>query len=284
MKPFRWNLKKKEQLGGLLKGHRHYASQRYHNELRVCSAQVLGRSDNRRMVFIGRSPQNIFDYLSGALQNTPLEDRIDILNISNRNYGASELARKMPASYTALKKHFTALGIAPKQLIASKRGICFVDLVCDGFTFDNVYEFIAQWCRDEQVDKAALWKKVKFLGITIRTKNSPNTHRWYQHAVWLEQGDVINAQSISLRRDMWKYMGDFQSKSSNTQPPETWNEASMLLPPREKERLEALRFAYYVYNCGLQEKSVFARELACLPEYKQAWLRDAALRIKRSKA
>lgn len=124
---------------------------------------------------------------------------------------------------------------------------------------------------------------MKFLGITIRTKNSPNTHRWYQHAVWLEQGDAINAQSISIRRHMWKYMGDYQAKSSNTNPPKTWVEPSISLPPREKERLETLRFAYYVYRCGLQEKSQFARELARLPEYKQAWLRDAALRIKRSK-
>lgn len=144
MKPFRWNLKKKEQLGGLLKGHRHYASQRYHDELRVCSVQVLGRSENRRIIFVGRSPQNIFDYLSGTLQNTPLEDHLDILNISNRDYGVRDLAKHMPASYAALKKHFMELGISPKQLIASKRGICFVDLVCDGFTFDNLYEFIAQ--------------------------------------------------------------------------------------------------------------------------------------------
>lgn len=284
MKPFRWNIKKKEQLGNLLDGTRSFVHPSYIDEIRECAANVLSRSDKKRMIFVGRSPENIFDYLSGALQHTKMEQSLDILNISNRFYEIKELAKELPASYEALKRHFELLRISPDQIISSKQGICFVDLVSEGSTFDRLFEFIHKWCADEKVDINAVWRKIKFLGITIRTKNSPNTFRWYQHAKWLDYGIKIEAQSISIAWHMWNYLGNNQPKSSNTNRPQTWNDRQILLPPREKERLQALRMAYDVYHRGLQEKVIFAKELAKLPEYKEKWLRDVSLNIKSSKS
>ncbi len=83
MKPFRWNLKKREQLGSLLDGEKGSNVLHYIDELRECAAKVLARSDQRNLIFVGRSPENIFDYLSGVLQNTSWEYKIENLNISN---------------------------------------------------------------------------------------------------------------------------------------------------------------------------------------------------------
>lgn len=281
MKPFRWNLKKKEQLGGLLTGKRspHYSG--YINDIRKYSAQIFGRSEDRRMIFVGRSPANIFDYLSGVFQDTLLDDRIENLNISNRFYEINKLAKEIPDSYSSLKEHFKSLSLSPMQLISSKRGICFVDLVSEGSTFDRLYEFIHKWSNEEKVDSAAVWNKIKFLGLTNKTKNSPNTYRWSQDAIWLEDKVDIKAQSISIPWQMWDHMGNYQSKSSNTNKPEMWNDENILLPPREKERLEALRTAYDIYLIGLQETATFSKEIAKTPEYKEKWIRDASLFVKK---
>lgn len=284
MKPFRWNIKKKEQLGSLLGKTRLSLPRLYIKEVRECAAKVLSRSNNKKMIFVGRSPENIFDYLSGVLQNTKMEQNIDILNISTSFYDINKLARKLPESYKALKDHFKLLKISPDQIISTKQGICFVDLVSSGSTFDNLFEFINKWCIDDKVDRNAVWRKIKFLGITMRTENSPNTYRWYQHAIWLTHDIKIKAQSISVSRNTWLYWGNYQSKSSNTNKPETWGNEQILLPPREKERLVALRVAYTIYHRGLQEKLIFSKEFAKLPEYKEKWLREASLNIKVSKS
>lgn len=232
------------------------------------------------MIFVGRSPENIFDYLSGILQGTSWDGKLDNLNISNRFKNIGEIANKMPDSYKALKKHFEILELSPKQIIRSKHGVCYIDLVYEGFTFERLIQFLDRWCDEENLDKRAMWKKICFLGITSRTKNSPNTWRWYQHADWLKNSVDTTAKSISVPPHMWSHMGDYQPKTSKTNYPEKWNDEEMLNPPREKKRLEALRTAYDIYQQGLTDKNVFSKELAKLQEYKEPWLRNIALELK----
>jgi len=278
MKPFRWNIKKKEQLGQLLSGEIATFYRGYLKELRDCSANVLAYSDNRRMIFVGRSAENIFDYLSGILENTFYENRVEHLNISNRFYHIHELVKEAPDSYYALKEHFEALKISPKQLIKDKHGICFVDLVCEGFTFDRLFEFIERWCNEENIDKKSVWKKIKFIGITSRVKNSPNTYRWYQHTAWIDYKYKIQSQSISISYRMWNYMGNVQYKVTTTNKPNLWTSDKILLPARDSEQLKALRLAYTIYNRGLNER----KELFVLSKSpKEKWLKDLLLSIRK---
>lgn len=262
MKPFRWNIKKKEQLGKLLIGERAWHYSGYLQELRECSVKVLARSQHKRMIFVGRSAENIFDYLSGILDKTLEADNLDMLNISNRFYSINELAQKEPKTYMALKEHFILLNIAPKQLIHAKKGICFVDLVCEGSTFDRLFEFIERWCKEEQIDKKSVWCKIKFLGITSRKKNSPNTFRWYQDSIWTNYKFKIETQSISISTRMWDYMGNRQNKVTSTNSPSTWRDERILLPFREDENLKALRLAFYIYTRALDEKKLFVSQLS----------------------
>lgn len=282
MKPFRWNLKKREQLGSLLDGDKASIRLTYLDELRECSAKVLARSDQRNLIFVGRSPENIFDYLSGVFQNTSWEDKLDNLNISNRFKKIADIAKELPESYKSLKQHCELLNLSPKQLISSETGICFVDLVYEGSTFERLFEFYDRWCIEEKADSASVWKKLRFLGITSRTKNSPNTWRWYQQADWISNHRDLTAQSISIDQYFWSHMGDYQPKTINPNPPEGWSDESILSPPRSEKRLEALRIAYEIYKFGLNDKENFSKELAKLQEYKEPWLRKLALEIKNS--
>lgn len=280
MKPFRWNLKKREQLGGLLVDDKSSIVLGYLDDLRECSAKVLARSDQRKLIFVGRSPENIFDYLSGIFQNTSWEYKIDNLNISNRFKKIADIAKELPESYKSLKQHCELLHLSPQQLISSEAGICFVDLVSEGNTFDRLFEFYDRWCREENADSASVWKKLRFLGITSRKKNSPNTWRWYQHADWITSNRDLTAQSISIDRYFWSHMGDYQPKTINSNSPEEWSDESILSPPRSEKRLEALRIAYEIYKFGLSDKLNFSKELAKLQEYKEPWLRKLSLEIK----
>ena len=282
MKPFRWNLKKREQLGRLVNGAEVNLS--YIEDLRKCSAKVLARSDKKRLIFVGRSPENIFDYLSGVFQYSSWEKKLDNLNISNRFKKIDDIAMESPESYMALKEHFSVLGIAPCQLIFCRYGICFVDLVCEGFTFDRLFELYSRWCKEEALDVVSVWKKVRFLGITSRTKNSPNTWRWYQDADWLVNNRDITAQSISIDRYFWNHMGNFQPKTINPNRPKNWSDESILNPPRDEKRLEALSMAYQFYKFGLNDKLNFSKELSKLQEFKEPWVRELSLQIKNSKA
>lgn len=280
MKPFRWNLKKREQLGSLLVSDNSSIVLEYLDDLRECSAKVLARSDQRNLIFVGRSPENIFDYLSGIFQNTSWEDKIENLNISNRFKKIADIANELPESYKSLKQHCELLHLSPEQLISSEVGICFVDLVCEGNTFDRLFEFYDRWSMEEKVDVASVWKKLRFLGITSRKKNSPNTWRWYQHADWITNNRDLTAQSISIDQFFWSHMGDHQPKTIKSNPPERWNDESILSPPRSENQLQALRVAYEIYKFGLSDKLNFSKELAKLQEYKEPWLRTLSLEIK----
>jgi hypothetical protein len=281
MKPFRWNIKKREQLGSLLVGDVSTFYPGYLEELRVCSAKVLAYSDNSKMVFVGRSAENILDYLTGILEGTPYEERLEHLNISNRYECMDTLAIQSPRSYRALKKHFELIGISPGQLMRHTRGICFVDLVSEGNTFDRLYEFIERWCAQERIDRQALWRKIHFLGITIRTKNSPNTYRWYQHALWNGSPYKITAKSISISPEMWYYMGNKQPKVTQTNPPDRWDSDSITTPPRDEEHFKALRLAYAIYSVAKKErKKVFAFSEAP----REKWLKDILVSIRRQPA
>ena len=282
MKPFRWNLKKREQLGSLLNNYKSESDLYYIDDIRECAAKVLARSDNRRLIFVGRSPENIFDYLSGVLQHTSWEEKLEHLNISNRAREIDDIAKKNPDSYMALKEHFRALGISPNQLIECKLGVCFVDLVYEGFTFERLFEFYSRWCEEERLDTASVWKKIRFLGITSRKKNSPNTWRWYQEADWLLNNPYITGQSIAIDRFFWSYMGDYQSKTINPNRPKDWSDESILIPPRDEKRLEALGLAYAFYSYGLNDKLKFCKDLAKLQGCKESWIRSLSLEIKNS--
>lgn len=273
MKPFRWDLTKVEQLGNLLNCDANPAYQEYQQDLSDCAAKVVARSQGRKLIFIGRSPENLFDYLCGIFETTDYAAHLDILNISNRWQSIDEIKLKLPKSYQALKAHFQDIGISPEQIIATPNGICFCDLVCDGYTYENLFSFIKKWALEENSDFPAIERKLSFIGITSKTKNSPNTWRWQQEADWVKEHNKLSIKNVSIECSLWSYLGNVQHKVSNTNPPKRWSKDDVLLPPRKEDNIRALKQAYDIYHAALQHKLSFASKLAACPEIKEPWLR-----------
>ena len=274
MKPFRWNLTKQEQLGTLLNGDRALAYSSFFDELQDCAVKVVAAAKSYDCVFVGRSPESIYDFLTGAFESTKDEGRLTHLNISNRFKSINQIKGDMAFNFDGLKKHFAVLGLSPKGIIAHEFGVCFVDLVYSGSTYEQLFFFLEDWCKHEKEDFNALKKKVRFLGITSRTKNSPNTWRWQQHADWVKENQHVSIKNISVSRAFWSYLGDDQDKVEPANTPEKWGTDSLLLPPRGRGNLKALRLAFDVYSQGKEGRVQFFKQLSSYGSWRRGpfWL------------
>src|SRR5688500_13363749 len=146
--PFRWDVRRREQLGRLLETapldprawwHGPYWAE-FLDELRICAARVVARAGNARMVFVGRSPESLYDYLTGALAGTDWEDRCELLNVSL--FGGDAHRFVAPPAMQALRDQFAACGLTPAEIAAAPLPVAFVDLVSSGGTFGSLSDTI----------------------------------------------------------------------------------------------------------------------------------------------
>jgi hypothetical protein len=133
--PFRWNIAKKEQLGRLVEMPQAEIYPDFFNELEDCCSRVIAFCDNSDLIFVGRSPESLFDYLSGLLAKTSWASRCSMLNVA------------------------------------------FVDVVSSGSTFRNITDLLTQWHKEQGGAEKSLRRKLRYVGLTLREKTSPNTWR-----------------------------------------------------------------------------------------------------------
>ncbi|MCP3990418.1 MAG: hypothetical protein GY724_15175, partial [Actinomycetia bacterium] len=280
-KPFRWDLSKREQLGALVGQQRvdqapaaDLDAWRHGVEFATCAARVLAFSQNSDLVFVGRSPESLFDYLSGILADATWHDRLYLLNISMRGYSAGGTSTEAEAK-RAGREHFRLLGLDPEALLAAPRPKALVDLVDSGSTLGRVADFVLSWAGEIGVDVPAIRSKLRFVGITVRTKTSPNTWRWQQNAAWMSQFPASVARNVSIPRDLWSYLGNSQPKVVSSNPAWRWADPEIESPPRQTEHLNALRSALYLYEkgCEAEERRRFHSHVAREPPVNQAWYR-----------
>src|SRR4051795_10636882 len=107
--PFRWNLARREQLGSLVEGEPAALHDAFVAELRECCVRVLAMAGDSRLVFVGRSPESLFDYLSGTFAETGWEGRCTLLNLSMREQTAAEIERESPKAVEAIHRQLRAL-------------------------------------------------------------------------------------------------------------------------------------------------------------------------------
>src|SRR5918997_5672877 len=94
--PFRWDLTRRNQLGNLIAGERAWAYDAFPDHLLPCCSRVLAFAGDSDLVFIGRSPESIFDHLSGLLFSTSWFDRLELLHFSMRFREESEIRKEYP--------------------------------------------------------------------------------------------------------------------------------------------------------------------------------------------
>src|SRR6476660_5343311 len=94
--PFRWNLTNRTHLGSLVKGEKAEVYNGFFDHLLPCCSRVLAFAGDSDLVFVGRSPESIFDHLSGLLFNTSWLNRLELLQFSMRFIDESDIRTEYP--------------------------------------------------------------------------------------------------------------------------------------------------------------------------------------------
>jgi hypothetical protein len=282
VRPFRWNVARREQLGRLLEGPQPETYPEFEAELRTLSAKVLARGGDSRLVFLGRSPENMFDYLSGLFHDAAVPGAFTLLQFSNPSEEIGTLAREHAKELASLRDYFAAEGVDPASIVAAGAQVRFIDVVDSGSTFTTIFRLLEHWSRAQKVDWSAARRLIGFIGITIRTKNSPNTWRWHQHKDWVAEIERANIKNISAPGSLWRWLGNRDDKATPSFRIYRWASADAALPARDDAHLRGLRLAVRLFDYGRdrQERTRFVKELATQPEMSEAWLRDRILRLR----
>jgi hypothetical protein len=280
-KPFRWDLTRRNQLGGLISGEKSPSYEAFSDQLLSCCARVLALAGDSDLIFVGRSPESIFDHLSGLLLDTTWFERLELLHFSMRLREESDIRKEHPEAIPSMRSYLHQLGLHPER-IANGRPVAFIDLVLSGDTFYRLISFLRNWAEDIKYDWNGVSRRIRLVGITERTKTSPKTWRWQQQAEWLPllgRGSVKNA---SIPRDLWQYLGNYQYKVSRSYTPPQWGNLTLSSPDHDDRRLKALRLAFELFEAGRakERRGQFASLLVKEPAMKFSWFRTLVQEIR----
>jgi hypothetical protein len=273
--PFRWDPSRRAQLGTLLRGEPAERYPEFLDDLRECCARVAARADDGRLVFVGRSPESIHDYLGGLLADTSWRGRRTLLNLSVYRWSVDEIERSERAGLAALRAQLRREGLDPAAVAAAPRPVVLVDLVSSGGTLGVVQELLVRWAEETGVDTAAVRRRLRFVGIIARHGHRPRHWVWSRDVAWTADYRPTALRSVAVPWRLWDYLGNRQAKAARWNPPFVWGREEMRTPPREREHVEALRLAVRVHEHGrdAHERERFAAALAAQPEMRERWLR-----------
>jgi len=276
-RPFRWDLVRPDQLGSLL-DEAGEPSLFFLDDLIECAARVLAQSGDGELYFVGRSVDSLYDLLSGALADTGWSSRLhplplSLYGLSGQNFGDAELRQ--------LRTNLTAEGLAPAELMRGRPTV-FVDLVHQGSTFENLYAVLRRWIDDEHAQWDVIRRQLRFIGITWRTKTSPNTWRWQQHADFADELPAAAIRNVPLDGRIWSYFGDHQSKTAASFRRTQWSDSAVTEPRRDERTrsalAEAVRLVAAARTPGVRRK--LAEEIGRQPGISERWLRDLQLSLR----
>lgn len=273
--PFRWNLTNYSHLGSLINGEKAEVYGDFSNQLLHCCSRVLALAGNSDLIFVGRSPESIFDHLSGLLFQTSWFDRLELLQFSLRYYDRPHIRAQYPTAIAAMRSYLHQLNLHPQGLIQRPRPVAFIDLVATGDTFHSLIMILQEWSQETQVEWNDVRRKVRLVGITMQTQTSPKTWRWHQHARWtkvLQRGSIKNA---SIPADLWRYLGNHQLKVTSSYQPCRWGSLTAAEPTYDESHLKALRLAYSLFELGkMQERrEEFTSGMTAEAAMKNRWFR-----------
>jgi hypothetical protein len=277
--PFRWDVVTPDRLGSLLGGTT-APDLWFLDDLVMSAGKVLARSGNGDLVFVGRSLDSMFDLLGGALANCRDERQLCRLPLSFQRPGVGSWRRwrrrpLTPAEQAQARRILGSIAVTPRGLARRRRPVTFVDVVHRGSTFTELFDLLRTWIDDAREPWPVIRRKVRFVGVTSRTKTSPNTYRWQQQAAWTRQLPARAVVNVSLHPFVWSYFGDHQTKLTRSFRPEQWL-AEAEGPLRDERTRQALAEAAALVNYGrsLLGRRALARAIGREPTLTQPWLRS----------
>lgn len=278
IRPFRWDVTRRSQLGSLPEIELPETYPQFEEDLLTCSARILAFAGDSDLVFVGRSPQPLFDLLSGLLVETSWSDRLRLLNVGLRHVEAPT-----EEQLRAIYPYFEEVGLEPHALTQRRRGTALVDVVATGETLGILLTLLKKWSDDVLADWRAVAGKVRIVGLTWREKTSPNTWRWQQHAEWVKRLRPSEIKNVSVPLRLGTYLAAEAPKTNYSFTPSWWGDEDVTRPVRDHEARQALALAVHLFDLGrtTETRSRFARALASEPTMKESWFRSLILELKR---
>ncbi|MEI8406094.1 MULTISPECIES: hypothetical protein [unclassified Kribbella] len=277
-RPFRWDLVRPDQLGSLLDG----VAQPdlfFLDDLVDCAARVLAQCGDGELYFVGRSVDSLFDLLSGALADTDWRSRLHPLPLSLFQSDGQDLT---VAELGQLRTNLAAGGLAPADLMRGRPTV-FVDLVYQGSTFENLYAVLRRWIDDDRAQWDVIRRQLRFIGITVRRKTSPNTWRWHQHADFAGELPAAGFRNVSLDGPIWSYFGNTQPKTAASFRRSAWSDPEVTTPRRDEKARAALAEAVALVERARtpEVRRQLADRLTREPTINERWLRELQLALRR---
>jgi len=238
---------------------------------------MAGRS---RLVFLGRSPENLYDYLSGALADTSVATRLALLNVSLTSESAS-WARMRPETKAALREQCVAVGLDPASLMKRARQVALVDVIYTGETFETLLDLLDRWAEDEGIDRRAMRRRLRIVGIVTRGSRGYTDRQW-KRLEWARTFRPSAVKGVPVPDWFWSHLGDSPRKVSRSNPPSAWCDPEMAKPPRDEKHTEGVRLARALYEAGRSraERDALAAMLTELPAIRQVWCRVLAAELR----
>lgn len=280
--PFRWNLTHRNHLGKLIDGERARTYNNFVDDLLPCCSRILAFADDSNLVFVGRSPESIFDYLSGLLFDSSWFERLELLHFSMRFREESKIREEHPEAINAMREYLQQIGLHPEEIATKKRPVAFIDLVSSGDTFGRLITFLFNWSNEIKYDWNAVKRRIRIVGITERKKTSPNTWRWQQHSDWIHLLGRRSVKNVSISYNLWNYLGNNQQKVSLSYTPSRWGDPLLASPSYSEDQLMALRLAFDLFELGRtkEKREEFAALLATEIAMKHNWFRNLVIDLR----
>ncbi|WJK38162.1 hypothetical protein O7608_16725 [Solwaraspora sp. WMMA2056] len=285
--PFRWDLVTPDQLGTLLDGAAP-PDLWFLDELVTCTGKVLARSGNGDLYFVGRSLDSMFDLLGGVLAGLVGVQRLHRLPLSFQRpavrSGSRWRRRPLTRAEVAQGRRFlAAVGLTPHTLARRDRPAVLVDVVHRGATFTELFTLLRDWIDAEREPWPVIRRKLRFVGVTRRTRTSPKTYRWQQHADWTRTLPAAAVTNVSLDPWVWSYFGDHQVKLTRSLYPDRWL-AEDTGPGRDERTRQALAeaAALVAYGRSRAGRHAVARAVGRDHALAQPWLRTLVTNLTRS--
>ncbi len=282
LKPFRWNLAKREQLGDITELAAAETYRGYADDLRSAAALVLARAGDSDLVFVGRSPECLFDYLSGIFSDVSGAPSLTLMHFSAPNRPVTVIAKSHRSELAALKAYFTAERLDPRAIASYGKQVRFVDVVSSGSTFGMLVDYLHYWAREQGADWNVVQRRIGFIGLTWQTSTSPKAWRWWQHQPWVTQLTKTPIKNVAVPGSFWGFIANNREKATPSYWLERWGTVEAARPCHYEHHLRGLRLALENYDRGgaREERAMFVRELTQLPEMRHAWLRNLVLRLR----
>lgn len=289
VKPFRWTVAKREQLGRLIEGQRAVARRdwpAFLADVRRASARILALADDADLAFIGRTPENLYDYLSGAFAGVDDAPHLHLVQYSMRWADGDVVSALAPEQIDGLFSYFEVEGIDALRLQTRPRPLALVDFVAHGGTMEGFVRLLREQAARQGADWNVIQRRLKIIGLRVQEQSSPKTWRWQQHQDWLDLIPKTRIRNVSAPAGFLLFLANVEPKTTRSFHAGRWADVEERAggAPGEvsEETMTALRLAADLYDAGRtrEERLALAALLSEKPQMKQAATRALVLRLR----